>query len=67
MRGLAQRIWREPAVAIGFLTTVILAVVAVISGTDLDAGTVIGLLAPLVSSLGIRQFVTPTGPTDNTE
>ena len=60
MSAIAQRIWREPAAAIGFLTTVALAIVALLSGTDWTAGTIIGITAPLVSALGIRQFVTPT-------
>lgn len=63
MSVIAQRIWREPAVAIGLLVTVALFVVALASDQDLDAGIIVGILSPLLSALGIRQVVSPAaGP-----
>lgn len=59
MKVILEKIWGEPAVAIGFVTTVALVVVNALHGTLDDAVTIITVLAPLVSSLGIRQTVTP--------
>lgn len=59
MKLLVLRIWSEPAVFIGLLTTVALILVNVIGEDDWGLENVIAILAPLVSSLGIRQLVTP--------
>lgn len=58
MRTIAERVWLEPAVAIGFLTTVAVGIVNLVAGS-FDVQNIVGTLAPLVSSLGIRQTVTP--------
>jgi len=60
MSVIGKRIWTEPAVAIGLLTSILLAVLALITGTSWDTSTIVGIAAPFLSSLGIRQFVSPT-------
>jgi len=60
MRVIGRRIWTEPAVAIGLLTSILLTVVALVTGTSWDTSTIAGIAAPFLSSLGIRQFVSPT-------
>ena len=57
---IAQRVWTEPAVAIGLCVTLALLIVALVTHQHIDAGIIVGILAPLGSALGIRQFVTPT-------
>jgi len=59
MKVIGQKFWNEPAVCIGLLTTVILLVLQIVTGDDWDAVNIIAILAPFVSSLGIRQTVTP--------
>jgi len=59
MSEIGKRIWNEPAVFIGLLTSIILALIAWVNGSW-NTSDIIGVIAPLVSSLGIRQFVTPT-------
>lgn len=68
MKVIAQRIWREPAVAVGLLTSVLLVVLALVDGTDWDTQTVLGVVAPFASALGIRQLVSPAaGPRSSNE
>jgi len=63
MKVIAHQIWNEPAVAIGLLATVLLLILALVSNADWDASTIAGIAAPFVSSLGIRQAVSPAaGP-----
>jgi len=63
MSVIARRIWREPAVAIGLLFSVALLVVNLAAGEGFDAATVVTVLGPLLSALGIRQTVSPAaGP-----
>ena len=51
---------------IGLVVTLGLLIGALIAHQPIDAGVIIGILAPLGSALGIRQFVTPAGrPTDS--
>jgi len=59
MKTIASRIWNEPAVAIGFLVTVALTVAGLLSDVAWDVGIIAGVIAPLATSLGIRQVVTP--------
>lgn len=54
-----ERIWREPAVFIGLLTTIVLLVVAILTGASWDASVILGILGPLLAALGIRPLVTP--------
>jgi hypothetical protein len=63
MKEIAGRVWREPAAAIGLLTTLALLVLALATSSDLDADALISIAAPFLSSLGIRQLVTPAAPT----
>jgi outer membrane biosynthesis protein TonB len=65
MKTIAQRVWREPAVCIGLLTSVILLVLQLIGDNKFTADTIIAIVAPFASALGIRQLVTPTAkPTE---
>lgn len=59
MSVIAQRLWREPAVFIGLLTSVVLVVVALATDTDWDASVIAGIVAPFLSALGIRPLVSP--------
>jgi len=63
MSVIAQRIWREPAVAIGLLFSLALLVVNLAAGEDWDAALIVTVAGPLISALGIRQVVSPAvGP-----
>lgn len=60
MKVIAQRVYREPAVFIGLLTSIALLVIKLLTGDSWDAATIAGIAAPLVSALGIRAVVTPS-------
>ena len=63
MKVIAQRVYTEPAVAIGLLFSVALLVVNLAADTNFDAATIVTVLGPLLSALGIRQTVSPAaGP-----
>lgn len=62
MRVLFARIWTEPAAAIGLLTSLVLLVVNLIGTPDWSLQGIVAILAPLASSLGIRQLVSPAAP-----
>ena len=59
MSEIAKRAWREPAVFIGLLVTIALVVITLATSDPWDTATIAGVAAPLLSALGIRQFVTP--------
>lgn len=60
MKEIARRVWDEPAVAIGLLTS--LALVALnLLGDDTDTINWIEVAAPLLAALGIRPLVWPDG------
>lgn len=59
MKPLAQKLWKEPAAFIGLLTSVALAVGAIITGSDWSWEAIVAIIAPLASGLGIRQLVAP--------
>lgn len=63
MKPLAQKLYREPAAFIGFVTTVALAIGAIITGSDWSWEAIVAIVAPLASGLGIRQVVTPATQT----
>jgi hypothetical protein len=68
MKTILNQIWNEPAVAIGLLATLLLLVLALVSDAPWDASTIAGIAAPFVSSLGIRQAVSPAaGPRRESE
>ena len=67
MKVIMKQIWNEPAAAIGLLTSALLAVLAIADGADWDAQTIIGVIAPLASALGIRQLVSPAAGPRNEE
>jgi hypothetical protein len=57
MKVIAQRIWNEPAVCIGVLTTLILVGINLIGDNEWGIDNIIAVVAPLASALGIRQAV----------
>lgn len=57
MRVIIERFWNEPSVVIGLGFSVVLFFVMGGFNTPQDA---IAIFGPFVSSLGIRQFTTPT-------
>lgn len=59
MKPLAARIWNEPAAAIGLLVTLGLLILNLLGDSVWDAQTLISIVAPLGSALGIRQLVRP--------
>jgi hypothetical protein len=59
MKLIAQRFWKEPAVAIGALWSLGLLILAIIT-SSFDAGAIVGIVSPILSALGIRQVVTPS-------
>jgi hypothetical protein len=62
MKVIARRLWQEPAAAIGLLTSLALVALALASSASWSASTIAGILAPLLSGLGIRQLVSPAPP-----
>jgi hypothetical protein len=63
MKVIAERFWTEPAAAIGLLTSIALLILALATGADLTADTIVAIVAPVASALGIRQVVSPAaGP-----
>lgn len=65
MKVIAERVYREPAVFIGLLTSIALLVITLLTGDPWDAATIAGIAAPLISALGIRATVTPAlSPSD---
>jgi hypothetical protein len=63
MKEIGKRIWNEPAVCIGLLTSVALVVLNLLGD---DTGTInwIEAAAPLLAALGIRPLVTPVAKID---
>lgn len=59
MKQIAARVWHEPAVCIGLLTSVALAVITIATGDPWDTVAIAAVIAPLASALGIRELVTP--------
>lgn len=59
MREILARVWREPAVFLGLVTSAALAIVTVLTGDPWDTAAIVAVIAPLASALGIRQLVTP--------
>jgi uncharacterized membrane protein YdbT with pleckstrin-like domain len=57
---IARRVWHEPAVFIGLVTSAALAIITIATGDPWDTAAIIAIIAPLASALGIRQYVTPT-------
>lgn len=59
MGEILKRVWREPAVFLGLLTSAALAVITIATGDPWDTAAIVAVIAPLASALGIRQLVTP--------
>jgi hypothetical protein len=60
MKEIARRIWYEPSVAIGLLVSIALLVGALIQDASFDWDTILVILSPLLTGLGIRPLVKPT-------
>jgi hypothetical protein len=61
VKTIVKQVWSEPAVAIGLLASLILLGLELVGDNEFTADTIIAIAAPFVSSLGIRQVVTPIG------
>jgi hypothetical protein len=59
MQVILQRVWREPAVFIGLITSIAIFVIKLATGDPWDTATIGAVPAPLIAALGIRQLVTP--------
>jgi hypothetical protein len=59
MKVIINKLWNEPAAFIGLLTTLGLLVLNLIGTPDWSLQSIIAILAPLTSALGIRQLVSP--------
>jgi hypothetical protein len=59
MKVIATKLWEEPAACIGLFVTLGLLLLNLLGDTDWSLQSIIEVLAPFVSSLGIRQVVTP--------
>lgn len=65
MKVIGQKVWAEPACAVGLLVTLLLLAGAILSDhVDWSAEHIIAILAPLVTALGIRPLVKPTHEDD---
>lgn len=60
MKEIARRVWNEPAVAIGLIVSLALLVGAILTDAAWDWETILVILSPLLTALGIRPFVKPT-------
>lgn len=59
MKVIAQKVWNEPAVAIGLLVSAVLLVVNLLDDQDWGVQSIIAILAPFATALGIRGAVVP--------
>lgn len=59
MKEIGRRVWNEPAVAIGLLVTIVLLVINIIADSDWGWETIVFILSPLLTSLGVRPLVKP--------
>jgi hypothetical protein len=59
MRQIAKLFWNEPAVALGVIASVAIALLKIVSGGALTADDVLAILAPLGTAAGVRPLVTP--------
>ena len=59
MKPILNRLLTEPAVVIGLLTSIIIAVLAVVTDADWDAALIVAVIGPFAASLGIRPLVAP--------
>jgi hypothetical protein len=57
MKPLAKKIWEEPAAFIGLLTSLALLVLNLLTDADWGVESIVTIVAPLASALGIRQLV----------
>ena len=59
VKAIAVEIWEEPAAFIGLLVTLALLVGAILTDSEWNWETIVAILAPLLTALGIRGTVTP--------
>jgi hypothetical protein len=64
MKVIGQKIWNEPAVCIGLLVSIAMAVGAILTGSDWNWETIVAVLAPLATALGIRPTVYSSATVD---
>ena len=67
MKTLITKLWTEPAAFVGLLVSVGLAIGTIVTGGAWDWETIVAVTAPLLTSLGIRQVVTPAVKADSSE
>ena len=67
MKTLIQKLWTEPAAFVGLLVSIGLAIGTIVTGGAWDWETIVAVTAPLLTSLGIRQVVTPAVKADSSE
>lgn len=65
MKEIGKRVWYEPAVAVGLLISVALVIINLLGDTTWDVQTILFVLSPLLTALGIRPFVKPTAKIDD--
>ena len=59
MKEIGKRLWDEPAVVIGLLVSIALLVITLLNGDGWDVTTVLYVIAPFASALGVRPLVKP--------
>ena len=59
MKTIVQKIWNEPAVAIGLLVSAALLVVNLLDDKDWGIQSIIAIIAPFAATLGVRGLVMP--------
>ncbi len=59
MKEIGKRIWEEPAVAIGLLLSIAMGIITALNGTDWDWNTILLVLGPFLTGIGVRPTVKP--------
>jgi hypothetical protein len=59
VKEIASRFWREPAVVLGLVASIALAVTTIATGDPWDAAAITAVIVPLAEALGVRRLVTP--------
>lgn len=63
MQTILERIWREPAVFIGLVSSLALLGLNLLAGDSIDGASGLAIAGPFLSAIGIRQVVSPAaGP-----
>jgi C4-dicarboxylate transporter len=59
VKEIITRAYHEPAIFLGLLASVVMALITIISGDGWDITAIASVIAPLAAALGIREVVTP--------